>query len=105
MEKIKIISKTNTAKTQIHLTTDLWTLPNNLPVLGVVAYYISSEKKLEKTTLTLRQLKGAHTSLNIAKLLLEVIIEFGFALKLGYFQANNAPNNDTCYIELALSIY
>jgi hypothetical protein len=104
-EKIKIISRINAARTQIHLTLDLWTSPNNLPILGVVAHYISSEKKLEKTTLALRQLTGAYTGSNIAKLLLEVITEFDFALNLGYFQVDNAPNNDTCCTELSLSIY
>jgi hypothetical protein len=105
IEKINIKSKIKGALTQIHLTTDLWTSPNNLPVLGVVANYISPDKKLEKTTLALRQLSGPHSGANIAAHLLEVIEDFDIASNLGYFQADNASNNDTACSELSIRTY
>src|ERR1700733_3260479 len=40
-------SRLRSACTDIHISCDLWTSPNCLPILGVVAQYISEDGKLE----------------------------------------------------------
>jgi len=44
----------------------------------------------------LKRVQGAHSGENIARAVLQVIREFSIADKVGYFQADNAGNNDTC---------
>lgn len=105
MQKARIKGMIQNARTRIHLTLDCWTSPNHLPILGVIAHYISSEKKLEKSVLALRQIDGAHTGENLAGLVYRVVQEFDFASNLGYFQADNATNNDTTAGELSSSKY
>ena len=88
------------AYTRIHLSLDLWTSPNHLAILGVIATFISDNSTpnssvLESFVLALRQVKGEHSGENIAKYVMEVIQEWGIASKLGYLQMDNAPNNDT----------
>jgi hypothetical protein len=79
---------------------DLWTSPNCLPILGVVAQYISEDGKLETTTLALIDVQGAHTGENLSKYMRDVIEDWGIASKLGFMQMDNASNNDTLIEEL-----
>ena len=41
-------------------------------------------------------MQGAHSGENIAEAIVRVIQEYDIADKVGYFQADNAGNNDTC---------
>lgn len=94
-EKERVQCRLLSAYTQIHLSLDLWTSPNNLAILGVIATFISDDSVLESFVLALRQVKGEHSGENISKYVMEVIQEWGIASKLGYMQMDNAPNNDT----------
>ena len=93
-------SRLQRARTDIHLTCDLWTSPNCLPILGVIAQYITEDGKLETTTLALVDIQGAHTGENLSKYIQDVIEDWGIALKLGFMQMDNASNNDTLIEEL-----
>lgn len=93
-------SKLQSARTDIHISCDLWTSPNCLPILGVVAHYISEDGKLESTTLALVNVEGAHTGENLSKYIQHVVGDWGIASKLGYMQMDNASNNDTLIKEL-----
>ena len=44
----------------------------------------------------MKRVQGAHSGENIAEAVLQVINEYGIAAKIGYLQADNAGNNDTC---------
>ena len=95
MEKANIKEKIRTSRTLIHISADCWTSSNHLPILGITAHFISKEKRLEKSVLALRQIDGKHGGDTLGKIIFKVTEEFDFAVKLGYFQADNAGNNDT----------
>ena len=50
----------NTAKSDIHLSFDLWSSPNGLALNGVVAHFIDSAYKLQTILLGLKELQGEH---------------------------------------------
>jgi hypothetical protein len=61
-----------------------------------VAHYLIVDLQSRAILISLKRVKEAHSSENIAEAILQVISEFGIANKVGYFQANNVGNNDTC---------
>lgn len=72
------------ALSKVHISFDLWTSPNKLAMLGVVAHYLA-----------LRKLLGNHSGENQGKILLEVAEEFDLSKeKLGYFISDNDSRND-----------
>lgn len=98
--KEKMKSRLHSARTDIHLSCDLWTSPNCLPILGVVAHYISDDGKLESATLALINVQGAHTGENLSKYVRDVVEDWDIMSKLGFMQMDNASNNDTLIEEL-----
>ena len=82
---------------------DLWSSPNQLPVLGITAAYVCEDGKLETAVLALKVVEGAHEGENLSKYVMEVIIEWGIASKLGYFNMDNAPNNDVMLRHVSIS--
>jgi hypothetical protein len=60
-----------------------------------MAHYLIADLQSRVILISLKRVKGAYTSENIAKAILQVINKFRIANKVGYFQANNAKNNDT----------
>lgn len=89
------------ALSKIHLTIDLWTSPNTLAIIGIVAHYISDSGQLEHSVLALREVDGEHSGENQAICVLDVIAEYGITSKLGYFVMDNAGNNDTLVVSLS----
>lgn len=83
-----------TALSDIHITCDMWTSPNNLALLGVVAHFTTEKAELISITLALKELQGNHTGENEALLVQEVLQDFQFRGKLGYFVMDNAHSND-----------
>jgi hypothetical protein len=64
-------------------------------LITICAHYIVEDGQLEKSTLAIKEVLGGHDGLTYATYVINLINEFGIALKLGYFQIDNAPNNDT----------
>jgi hypothetical protein len=60
-------SRLYSARTDIHISCDLWTSPNCLPILGFVGHYISEDGQLESATLALVDIKGEHSGENLAR--------------------------------------
>jgi len=52
---------------------DLWSSPNQLPVLGITTTYVCEDGKMETSVLALKVLEGAHDGDNMAKYVIEVI--------------------------------
>jgi hypothetical protein len=105
-EALKDIVKTSLHKalSKIHLCIDLWTSPNSLAILGIVARYIDEAGELKSTVLAMKEVDGEHTGENLAKYVLEAIYEYDLAKKLGYFVMDNAENNDTMITSLSASL-
>lgn len=102
-EKLLIATAVQSALSKIHLTVDLWSSPNSLAILGVVAHYISDSGQLEHTVLALQEVAGKHSGKNQSAIIMEVIQDFGIASKIGYFVMDNATNNDTLVASLSAS--
>ncbi|KAH8621778.1 hypothetical protein IG631_23655 [Alternaria alternata] len=90
------------ARSSILLSFDLWTSPNYLAVLGVVAHSIDNSRT---AVLALREVEGEHSGENIAHVLLWVIKYYKSAGQIGYIMADNASTNDTCIISVLQALY
>ena len=88
-------SKVQRAKSKIHISCDLWTSPNSLAILGIIAHFIDENGKLQKCVLALKDIIGDHSGENLSKAVLMVVQEWGITSNLGFFVMDNASNNDT----------
>jgi len=93
---MRVIDELHSARSKIHLSFDLWSSPNALSLCGVVAHYLTADLQSRAILIGLERVKGAHSGENIAEAILRIIIEFGIAEKVGYFQGDNVGKNDTC---------
>src|SRR6266487_5328499 len=100
-----MIQQIQSAWSKIHISCDLWTSPNSLAILGIIAHFIDEEGTLQHATLALKDIIGDHSGEHLAEAIIEVLDEWGFASKLGFFMMDNAPNNDTMMRALQRSIY
>ncbi|CEJ92863.1 Putative Transposase-like protein [[Torrubiella] hemipterigena] len=103
-QKEKVKQRIQSAKSRIHISCDLWTSPNSLAILGVVAHYVTEDCQLEHHTLALKDIDGDHDGSHLAVAIMDVIDDWGFASKLGYFVMDNAGNNDTMIKCLSLAL-
>jgi hypothetical protein len=86
----------------IHISFDLWTSPNCVPLMGVVAHYTDKSFRNRTTMLALKRLHDSHSGENMGSLLIEIIKDYGLEERIGYFITDNAGSNDTC-VEYILS--
>ncbi|KID80838.1 transposase-like protein [Metarhizium guizhouense ARSEF 977] len=103
-QKEKIKQGIQSAKSRIHISCDLWTSPNSLAILGVVGHYVTEDGQLEHHTLALKDIDTEHDGSHLAAAILDVVDDWGFASKLGYFVMDNAGNNDTMMASLSLGL-
>ena len=103
-EKEKIKQNIQSAKSRIHISCDLWTSPNYLAILGIVSHYVTEDGQLEHHTLALKDIDSEHDGSHLAAAVLDVVDDWGFASKLGYFVMDNAGNNDTMMASLSLDL-
>jgi hypothetical protein len=96
-QKLQVKKELATAKSRIHISADLWTSPNSLPIVGNVAHYLDKDLVVQSTLIGMRRAKGAHTGENIAEAMIPVLVEMGVVSRLGFFVGDNAGNNDTCW--------
>lgn len=83
------------SKSCIHISWDLWTMPNNKAILAVCGHFVDANYQLQTRLLALEELIGAHTGANQAAIIIDVITEdFNFPQKLGYFVGDNVESND-----------
>ena len=79
----------------IHITCDIWTSPNHLGILAVVAHFTAESLERRKITLAIKELQGVHSGENQATVLLQVLGDYGIVGRLGYFVMDNTYSNDT----------
>ena len=85
----------------IHLPLDSWTSGNHLPILGVIGHTIVGD---QLHGLALREIRGRHTGENVARMVLDIIQDYGITHKLGYIQMDNAANNDALMAALSSGV-
>lgn len=83
-----------TAISDIHITCNLWTSPNHIGMLAVVAHFTSEKLKLHAVTLSLTEVQRDDSGQNQAAVVLEVVKDYGILGKLGYFMMDNVGFND-----------
>lgn len=92
------------AKSRINLSFDIWSSPNDLSLLGVVAHFIDEKRQLRTALLALRRIYGHYGEADLTPSLKAIIDDYQLYGKLGAFQMDNASNNDTCLQALALEL-
>lgn len=95
-DRMKEVLKKSASK--IHVSFDGWSSPNGYAVLAVVAHFIILGPDLkyrnQAVLLALKRMKNRHTAVEISKVLIDVIMDYGFAEILGVFMADNPDTND-----------
>lgn len=108
-QKRRIRQVLQSAISRIHFTVDIWSSPNKLGILGIVAHFIDSNGELVSYCVALREVHGRHSGENQAHIVMSVVEEYGIVTQIGYFVADNADSNDTLMNSLQkctpLSIY
>ena len=84
------------ARSNIHISFDLWTSPNCYAIMAIIAHYIDSNGIRQAKLIALRSLDGEHTGENMAALLLKVFQEYKIGGRIGFFMLDNASTNDVC---------
>lgn len=82
------------AVSKIHLSADIWTSPNKMGLLAVVAHYVDSHYRLRTRLIALRHVVGSHSGENIQFHLSAVIRDFHLEERLGWFTFDNDDSND-----------
>ena len=90
-----IKTRIQSVRSKIYISYDLWTSPNSLAILGVTAHFVSEDRSLQHCTLALKDIIGDHTGEHLQEAILEVLTDWGFTSKLGFFIIDNATNNNT----------
>ena len=101
LKKAEIKRSLHTSKSFIHFSFDLWTSPNALAMLGILAHYMDNLSKNHTVLIDLQQLHGPHSGENMAQLVIEIIMEYDIVDKIDYFVLDNASFNNTC-VEIVL---
>jgi hypothetical protein len=97
LEKIKLKKEIHEQSISIfHISFDLWTAPNTIPLIAVVIHYTDSSFRNCTKFIAFRRLHGSHSGKNMATLLVQILKEFEIEERLGYFITDNATSNDLC---------
>lgn len=100
--KQRVKQNLKNALSKIHVSCDLWTSPNGLPILALIFHYLGANKKVRRTVAALRELSGSHTGENLASVVMEVVKDWDIQHKLGYFMMDNASDNDVMIRHVAI---
>jgi hypothetical protein len=90
---------------KIHISFDLWILPNYIPLIGVIAYYTDNTFKNRTIMIALKRLHETYSGKNMGSLLIEIINNFDFKKRLGYFITDNVSSNDTCVYHILTFLF
>jgi hypothetical protein len=85
---------------EISVTLDCWTSPNNKAFLGITGHYIDNDWALQSLLLDFVPLPGDHTGENLCGAFVDVCERRGILDKLGGVTTDNASNVGKCLTEL-----
>ena len=83
------------SRSKIHITFDLWTSPNNIALLSIIAHFVDTSGKLQIRLLSLERVEGSHGGENQARIMVQLFRDFDISKKVGFFTADNADSCDT----------
>jgi hypothetical protein len=90
------------ARSNIHLSFDLWSSPNCMAVIAINAHWIDSTGRRRTTLLALKEIIGSHSGEAQAAVILRVIKDYKIGKRVGFFMLDNATSNDTA-VDIILS--
>jgi hypothetical protein len=88
------------AKSLIHISTDMWTSPHRSALLAVCTQWIGPDHKSQKGLLALPKCRYSHSGQKQAELILETLEAFNIMGQVRYHTSDNASSNDTCLAHL-----
>jgi hypothetical protein len=94
VEKAAVKQELRSVVSNIHLSFDGWTSPNNYSSLSVFAHFINSGGARRIRLLAFRRTYGVKPAANEAVVLIEVISEYNVQDRIGYFMYNKIGTND-----------
>jgi hypothetical protein len=92
--KHQIKQRLQSSISSVHLSADVWTSPNKLAFVAIIAHFVDEDKVLQKALLGLPQLYGSHGGEHQAFHISKVIDDYELAPALGYFVGDNHGSND-----------
>jgi hypothetical protein len=93
VERVLAIIADIPREVKISIAADAWTSPDKLAFLAVVACYITDDWELQEVLIGFEQIKGTHTSENVAWIIEAVLKRYDLADQLLGFTFDNASNN------------
>jgi len=103
--QIIIISFLAECDSMIHLSFDLWTALNNYSMLGIFYHFIDKNFKCHVVLLGMKRLYGAHSSENIAVLVIQTLQAYHLEKRLGFCVMDNATDNDTSLATIEVFLF
>lgn len=99
--KSELVEVLTNNTSQISLSLDCWTSPNQIAFLGVIAHFVDEKWELQNIMLDLIPIEGvSHTGVNLATALGQLLDEFHLWKKLNSITSDNASNMGTLFSEL-----
>lgn len=93
------------ARSNIHISFDLWTSPNCHAIIAICAHYIDRTGSRQTKLIALRKVEGEHSGANMAATISKVFREYKIGRRIGFFVLDNASTNDTCVDIILRTLY
>lgn len=87
---------------RINISFDAWSSRRFTSLLGLTVHFLDDEGKFRTFLLGLPRVEGRHSGENLADRVSEIIREYGFEDRIGYFVTDNAESNGTCLEDLGV---
>lgn len=91
------------AQSKIHLTSDCWSSPNDIPIIAIIGHFMAHDK-LQRVVLSIKEIQGKHTGENLSSYVYQALVDWDIVGDLGFMVMDNAANMDKLTEELSLSI-
>jgi hypothetical protein len=76
----------------VHITADVWTAPNDVPLLGTVGHFVNENGWVYHIILGLWEIEGVHTGEILCSVLVQILSQYQVWTKVGYFVLDNATD-------------
>jgi hypothetical protein len=91
---VRIKDKIGLLRSLIHISFDLWTSPNSLRIIAVMAHFLDKKLNNRSLLIGIRRVRGSYNRENITEAIIPVLVEIKIVSKLGYFTTDNASTNN-----------
>ena len=81
------------AVSKIHISFDLWSSSNGYALCGIVAHFVDESYRVQHCLIGLQRMRGSHTGLAIAEVIIPVLLRYEIQDNLGVFVSDNDASN------------